>query len=118
MVADVMGKCKAQEGPSDSDIQEVIAHAPPTTRAGQCFNACMMESFGIVWNFSSLLLIIKFQISLNHWKQMKDGKLSVEGGIKIAEMSGDPAKIKNSEIVGKECEHIGGGDRYMFNPLI
>lgn len=46
---------------------------------------------------------------------MVGGKMSVEGGIKIAEMSGDPAKIKNSEIVGKECQSVGGGDRYVFH---
>lgn len=43
--------------------------------------------------------------------QIVGGKLSVEGSIKLAEMSGDPAKVKNSETVGKECESVGGGDR-------
>lgn len=44
--------------------------------------------------------------------------MSVAGGIKMAELSGDPVKIKNSEIVGKECESVGGGDRYVFNYLL
>lgn len=48
---------------------------------------------------------------------MVGGKVSIEGGIKLAEMSGDPTKVKNSEIVGKECESVGGGDRYAFNYL-
>lgn len=43
---------------------------------------------------------------------MVGGKLSVEGSVKLAEMSGDPAKIKNSEAVSKECQSVGGGDRY------
>lgn len=45
---------------------------------------------------------------------MIDSKVSVEGGIKLAEMTGDPAKVKNSEMVGKECQSAGGGDRYVF----
>lgn len=47
--------------------------------------------------------------------QIVGGKLSVEGGIKLAEMSGDPAKVKNSEVVSKACESVGGGDRYVFH---
>lgn len=42
---------------------------------------------------------------------MADNKLSIEGGIRMAEKSGDPEKVKNSEIVGKECQSVGGGDR-------
>lgn len=91
MIADLLAKCKAQEGATDSDIEGALAYAFPTTRSGQCFHACMMESLGV----------------------MKDGKISVEGSVKIAEMSGDPAKVKNSEIVGTECQSVGGGDRYV-----
>lgn len=49
---------------------------------------------------------------------MKDGKLSAEGSIKVAELSGDPAKVKNSEAVVKECQSVGGADRYVFDSLI
>lgn len=42
---------------------------------------------------------------------MVGGKLSVEGGVKLAEKSGDPAKVINSELVAKECQSVGGGDR-------
>ncbi len=42
---------------------------------------------------------------------MVGGKLSVEGGVKLAEMSGDPVKIKNSELVGLECQSVTGADR-------
>lgn len=48
MLAQVVAQCKAQEGPSDADIQDAIDHKPPTSRPAQCFQACMMESFGIV----------------------------------------------------------------------
>ncbi|XP_037038586.1 general odorant-binding protein 28a-like [Bradysia coprophila] len=89
MIAELIGKCKSAEGASDSDVQEAMAHIPPTTRPGQCFNACIMESLGL----------------------MVGGKISVEGGVKMAERSGDPTKVKNSESVGKECQSVGGGDR-------
>lgn len=48
MAAELIGKCKAAEGASDSDIDEMMAHQPPTTRAGQCLNACAMEHLGLV----------------------------------------------------------------------
>lgn len=48
MVAELVGKCKSAEGASDADIAEAMAHQAPTTREGQCFHACMMESFGVV----------------------------------------------------------------------
>lgn len=47
--------------------------------------------------------------------QMVDSKLSAEGNVKLAEMSGDPAKVKNAEAVNKECIAVGGGDRYVCN---
>lgn len=52
MFEELIGKCKASEGASDNDIQQAIAHAPPTTPQGQCFHACIMESVGIVWKFN------------------------------------------------------------------
>lgn len=61
MFADIIGKCKAKEGATDNDVQEAIAHAPPTTRTGQCFNACMMETLGIVWNLTLNILRIIFK---------------------------------------------------------
>lgn len=45
---------------------------------------------------------------------MRDGKLSAEGTAKLAEMSGDPVKIKNTQAVIKECSGVGSGDRYIF----
>lgn len=48
MYQDLVGKCRAQEGASDADIQEMAAHQPPSTSSGKCLNACIMESVGIV----------------------------------------------------------------------
>lgn len=48
MVMDLIGKCKAKEGVSDSEVQDAIAHAPPKSREAQCFHACVMETLGIV----------------------------------------------------------------------
>ncbi|KAJ6633937.1 General odorant-binding protein 28a [Pseudolycoriella hygida] len=89
MFTELIGNCKAKEGASDNDVQEAIEHKPPTTQQGRCFNACMMENLGIMVN----------------------SKLSVEGSIKIAEMTGDATKVKNSEAVSLECQSVGGGDR-------
>ncbi|XP_037036887.1 general odorant-binding protein 28a-like [Bradysia coprophila] len=89
MFIDIVTNCKAQEGASDSDIQEMANHQPPSTHAGQCLNACTMEAVGI----------------------MKDGRLSLEGSIKVGEMTGDAARIKNVELVSRECESTVGSDR-------
>ena len=42
---------------------------------------------------------------------MVGNKISIERGVEMAAKTGDPAKVKNSEIVGKECASVGGGDR-------
>lgn len=48
MFGEVIAKCKANEGASDDEVQAAIAHAPPTSRASQCFHACIMENIGVV----------------------------------------------------------------------
>lgn len=48
---------------------------------------------------------------------MKDGKLSIEGCIKIGEMTGDPQRAKNVELVSRECESTVGTDRYNIFEL-
>ncbi|XP_037042919.1 general odorant-binding protein 28a-like [Bradysia coprophila] len=89
MIMELVGKCKSAEGASDADVQGAMAQQPPTTRSGQCFHACMMETLGV----------------------MIGGKLSAEGSARLAEGSGDPEKIKNSEAITKECISVGGGER-------
>lgn len=59
VIAELAGKCKAQEGVSDADVQDAIAHKPPASRQAQCFHACMMENFGAVWIFCFLIFFIK-----------------------------------------------------------
>lgn len=48
MFGELIAKCKATEGVSDDEVQAAIANAPPSSRAAQCFHACMMESIGVV----------------------------------------------------------------------
>ncbi len=50
MYKDLVQNCKAQEGASDSDIQEIASHKLPSTRPGQCLNACVLENVGMVKN--------------------------------------------------------------------
>lgn len=61
MFKDLLANCKAQEGASDSDIQELIVHQPPSTRAGQCLNACVLENVGFVRIFE-FIVVRKFGI--------------------------------------------------------
>lgn len=48
MYNELVTNCKAQEGASDLDVQEMAMHQPPSTYTGQCLNACAMEAVGIV----------------------------------------------------------------------
>lgn len=52
MYKDLVGHCKAQEGATDADVQEMISHQPASTRSGQCLNACIFENIGFVRVFS------------------------------------------------------------------
>lgn len=42
---------------------------------------------------------------------MVGNKLSAEGCVKLAEMSGGGDTIKNSEVIANDCLSVGGGDR-------
>lgn len=42
--------CMAKEGASETDLAEMMGYKLPSTRSGQCLNACIMESIGIVRN--------------------------------------------------------------------
>lgn len=44
-------ECGAKEGASDADVQELIARNPPSTYAGKCTVACVVESGGMVSHF-------------------------------------------------------------------
>lgn len=50
---------------------------------------------------------------LINFEQVKDGKFSVEGSVKLAEMSGDPNKPQNVINIGTACESVTGADRYV-----
>lgn len=40
--------CAEKEGGSATDIEEVMAHKPPSTKSGKCMHACMAETSGVV----------------------------------------------------------------------
>lgn len=46
--------CASKEGASEADILELISFEVPTTRSGQCLNACVMETVGLVWLLETL----------------------------------------------------------------
>lgn len=57
MYKDLVTNCKAQEGASDADVQEMASHQLPSTRPGQCFNACVLENIGFVRRIFGILLL-------------------------------------------------------------
>lgn len=40
--------CVAKEGATESDVATMMAYHAPTTKTGQCLQACMMEMSGVV----------------------------------------------------------------------
>ena len=91
MVQTVMMNCKSQEGPSDSDIGEVRGYLVPSTKPGRCFNACLMEHFGLI----------------------VDGKFSVDGAIGAATQNtgGDEKAVKIGTEVANDCASVADADR-------
>lgn len=53
MFFDMVNNCKAQEGATDADVQEIATQQIPSTRSGQCLQACIFESAGMVGIFLS-----------------------------------------------------------------
>lgn len=44
----IVMNCMGNEGASESDLAELMGYNLPSTKSGQCLNACMMESLGVV----------------------------------------------------------------------
>lgn len=44
----IVMNCMAKEGASEADLAEMMGFKLPSTKTGQCLNACIMETFGIV----------------------------------------------------------------------
>lgn len=41
-------ECTGKEGATETDIEPMRTHDVPTTPAGKCFLACVLESLGLV----------------------------------------------------------------------
>lgn len=48
MIEQLVMTCMAKEGANEGDLAKMMEFELPTTKAGQCLNACMMEMSGIV----------------------------------------------------------------------
>lgn len=71
MYKDLMTSCKAKEGATDADVQELASHQLGSTRTAQCLNACIMENIGFVrkiFNFSFRFFCLNFFDLDNRWQ--------------------------------------------------
>lgn len=44
----LINPCIEKEGASANDVNEAKVHSVPTTKAGKCLRACVLESVGVV----------------------------------------------------------------------
>lgn len=44
----LVNKCASKEKATSEDVAVMINREMPTTRAGQCLHACLMETIGLV----------------------------------------------------------------------
>lgn len=41
-------ECAAKEQATTTDLEELMARKPPSTKTAHCLHACMAETFGVV----------------------------------------------------------------------
>lgn len=84
-------RCQQQEQATESDMKEFFTQKKPSTKAGKCLHACLMESIGLI----------------------KNGMFSAENSNRfMGEMAqGNKEIIKVIEEVSRECEHVQDSDR-------
>lgn len=56
----LINPCIEKEGASANDVNEAKVHSVPTTKAGKCLRACVLESSGIVKHFYFSIFIFYF----------------------------------------------------------
>lgn len=49
----IVMNCMANEGASEADLAEIMDLKLPSTKSGQCFNACIMEAVGVVRKYKN-----------------------------------------------------------------
>lgn len=91
MEKSMLTECKAKEGGTDADIENLMAREMPATQSAKCMNACMVETVGLV----------------------KNGKPSIEGAVELAKMAydGDEKAMKIAKEIGTECASVADADR-------
>lgn len=107
--------CMVKEGASEVDLGELISFNLPSRRTGQCLNACMMESIGMVRkyiNFNWFCYMQRLQLNII---QLSDCVISVENSLAAASRrNGNNAqKMKIHAEVLEVCSKVSSStDRY------
>lgn len=93
-------------------MKEFFTQKKPSTTAGKCLHACLMESIGLVTDNKLYHFCGYF-----HWQiavfQIENGKFSVENSIRfMANMAqGNKEIIKVIEEVSRDCADVEDSDR-------
>lgn len=123
MATQLANACKDKEGASDADVATFMARDPPTTQAGKCMCACVMETIGVVsvgellisiiWIQRTCNIAIQFISNIYVYGQIKDGKASHEGAIEITKKvhAGDEKALAVTNQVAADCKEVADGDR-------
>lgn len=63
MYTEIVKKCAAKEGASNSDVDEVFEMKPPSTSAGKCLHACIGTTTGAVSHYNKIQKQYNFSIN-------------------------------------------------------
>lgn len=88
MLKTTIKSCSNTEGASESDVQEILDHKPPSSHSGRCVIACVGEAAGMI----------------------KGNKLDLDGSVALA-VKMDPSKGDLAREIGSPCVDITDGDR-------
>ncbi|XP_058823631.1 general odorant-binding protein 19d-like [Topomyia yanbarensis] len=91
MIRGLAQDCKASEGATDADVEDLVEDKMPETQVQKCFHSCMQQQFGI-----------------------SDGKqFSKKGFVQISAMmfKKDEEKLNVAKEVAEECDGTANDDR-------
>lgn len=110
-------ECATKEGGSQTDVEELIAKKPASSKAGKCVRACLAETIGMVCSFDMVLYrYLKknfWVLFVLFWLKVKDNHVDMENVAIVAAMAfdGNPSKIQVAKDLANECIDVTDEDR-------
>lgn len=109
--------CQENEKASDADVKEALDHELPSTDAGKCLRACVMESVGVVC-YTAWQSVILMALFINIWislLQLQGLSIDLEAFNALTEKkTADETLKKDMTNIGAQCAPLAADtDRYV-----